>query len=41
VLFEHPVTTTDELARAMVNVANHSAPRQLVEIRVIASFAAR
>jgi uncharacterized protein YbjT (DUF2867 family) len=40
-LFRHAVTTTDELAHAMVNVAKYGAPRQLVEMRDIASFAMR
>jgi len=40
-LFKHAVTTTDELAHAMVIVAKHGAPGPLVEMRDIASFAVR
>jgi uncharacterized protein YbjT (DUF2867 family) len=41
VLFRNSVTTTDELAHAMLFVAKHGAPRALVESRDINSFAMR
>lgn len=40
-LFRNSVTTTDELAHAMLYVAKHGAPRPLVESRDINSFAMR
>jgi uncharacterized protein YbjT (DUF2867 family) len=40
-LFRNSVTTTDELAHAMLYVAKHGAPRALVESRDINSFAMR
>jgi uncharacterized protein YbjT (DUF2867 family) len=40
-LFRNSVTTTDELAHAMLFVAKHGAPRALVESRDINSFAMR
>lgn len=40
-LFRNSVTTTDELAHAMVYVAKHGAPRALIESRDINSFAMR
>jgi uncharacterized protein YbjT (DUF2867 family) len=40
-LFKHSITTTEDLARAMLVVAKHGAPRQLLETRDISSFAMR
>jgi uncharacterized protein YbjT (DUF2867 family) len=40
-LFRNYVTTTDELAHAMLYVAKHGAPRALIESRDINSFAMR
>ena len=40
-MFKHSITTTEDLARAMLVVAKHGAPRQLLETRDISSFAMR